>query len=114
MQLFAVADTEKRQIVAKLLKDMWTGGHFSICTVDQCLKILEMRPPDCYNQWRLMHCVNWTTMPPGMPERLMTSVIQEFTKINIGNLIETAICSVSENPAKLLLDTMEGEARAHS
>lgn len=97
------SDQDKRSIVSKLLKDMWTGHHFSICEVDKCLKILDLQRPVVYDEWSKMHCINWKDMPSGIPEKIMTSVIQELTKVNMNSLIDHAFRNSRHNGELLLL-----------
>lgn len=105
---FEITEDDKRVMVGKELKKMWAEGHFSICSVDRCLKIMGLRQPRCYEQWRSLHCVDWNDMPEGMPERLMASVIQELTKIGMNELIDAALSKKAEGQAQLVLDTMKG------
>lgn len=85
-----LSDADKRALVTRLLKDMWSSTHFNICTIDKCLSVLELQRPPCYGDWQKLHCIDWDKMPRGLPERIMGSVLQELTKLNIGSLIDMA------------------------
>jgi hypothetical protein len=59
-----VSDFEQ-QAVMVALKKMFTGTHFDICTVDNCLKITGAIPPrKDYDALHAIHCVHWADMPP--------------------------------------------------
>lgn len=85
-----LSDADKRALVSRILKDMWSHHCFSICDVDKCLEILELQRPACYGDWHKLHCVHWDKMPKGLPEKVMGSVLQELTKLNISSLIDMA------------------------
>lgn len=55
-------------------------GYFDICTVDVALKSLNRVPVATeYNALRVLHCVHWRDMPPGMPEVVMRRTLALFT-----------------------------------
>lgn len=50
--------------VDSALKKMTDGGHFSICTIDDIVKLLGVLPdPDSYATLRVLHCVSFRAMP---------------------------------------------------
>jgi len=68
LQIFA-AETALR----KMLKD----GHFSICTVDNILKMTNVVPnARAYQILRLLHCVNFSDMPPEV-QREMPDLLRD-------------------------------------
>lgn len=49
------------------LKKMMDGGHFSICTLDEVLKVTGGVPnSDDYRALRLLHCVDFKDFSPRM------------------------------------------------
>ena len=101
-----ITESDKRKIVGKLLKEMWGKSYFDISTVDKCFTIMGVRRPSCYDDWHKLHCVDWSKMPDDMPERLMGSILRELTKLNIGELIDAALCAEPAKQAQLVIDTM--------
>jgi hypothetical protein len=53
------------------LKHMLAGSHFSICTIDQILKVTGGVPnADDYETLRLLHCIHYQDMPPELLREL--------------------------------------------
>jgi hypothetical protein len=51
-------------IAKTALKKMESDGHFSICTIDNILKMSRGVPnSEAYTQLRVLHCVNFKDMP---------------------------------------------------
>lgn len=67
------------------LAKMMSGGHFSICTVDEILKVTGGVPTkEDYEALRLLHCVNFRDMSqalrmefPRLLERVLSSPSME-------------------------------------
>lgn len=58
-------DDQLKQLSAlAALNKMMLGTHFSICTLDDVIKVLGTRPDgQAYDILRPLHCVHWTDMP---------------------------------------------------
>lgn len=53
------------------LKKMVQGSHFSICTLDTIIKMMEVNPDrDAYNILHTLHCVDYNLMPPELLQAL--------------------------------------------
>lgn len=60
-------DFNKQAIMVSLRKMFRPDGCFSICDLEQCFKVAGIAPPRAeYDALRLLHCVYWHDMPPGM------------------------------------------------
>ncbi len=47
------------------LRKMFEGSHFSICTIDNILRVTRGVPDRAdYDTLRLLHCVDWREMSP--------------------------------------------------
>lgn len=54
-----------RDVIATALADMFRRGHFSICVIDNILKITGGVPDrKNYDLLRALHCVEFKDMPP--------------------------------------------------
>lgn len=55
--------------VLTALNKMMTGSHFSICTVDDAIKALNVVPDgQAYKILRPLHCMHWVDMPRELRE----------------------------------------------
>lgn len=73
-------DEFKRQTIILSLRDMFKGSHFSICTIDKCIKILGIVPPQSdMDTLSALHCINWSEMAPDFRERVMEKVLAIMT-----------------------------------
>lgn len=69
------------------LKDMFSKGHFSICVIDQILKMSRAVPKsEDYDALRLLHCINFRDMDdalraelPGLIQRVLSAPAIMFT-----------------------------------
>ena len=48
--------------VIDAINRMFKKGHFSICTVDDCMRVTGAVETSDYNAMRLYHCVNYSAM----------------------------------------------------
>lgn len=81
------ADQFTRQSVALSLRKMFEGGHFSICTVDQCLKTLGITPNKAqYDALSPLHCVHFSSMDPVFREEVMIRTMALFTDGSVFDL----------------------------
>lgn len=73
------------------LKKMVQGSHFSICTLDTIIKMMDVKPDrDAYSILHTLHCVDYNQMRPellqALPELIATvlrSPTFEASRINI-------------------------------
>lgn len=58
--------TDNQQLVAETaLRDMVRKGFFSICVIDEILRMTCTIPDgDSYRMLRMLHCMNFMDMPP--------------------------------------------------
>ncbi len=74
-----MANEFEQQAVMLALKKMFEGSHFSICTVDDCLKITGAIPPRKeYNALRALHCVDWADMAPDFRAAVFAKTLALF------------------------------------
>ena len=53
----------KLKIAEVSMRKMMTSSHFSICTIDNCCKMLNIHPDkEMYEMLRPLHCVDWSVM----------------------------------------------------
>lgn len=53
--------------------------HFSICTVDNCLRMLNIpADPEIYNTLRPLHCVDWADMDQELREAVIAMLASLF------------------------------------
>lgn len=74
----AINDDLKRSAVIVALNDMVKKGHFSICTIDSCARLLgiQVRGSEAYNLLNTMHCVDFAAMPANI-KQVMPELIRE-------------------------------------
>ena len=66
----------ERQSIIVALKRMFTGGYFSICVIDACIKIIGCIPPrDVYNALSVLHCVYWNDMTTSFREDVKKNIM---------------------------------------
>lgn len=53
------------EVIRTAVEEMFRKGHFSICTIDQCLKITGGVPDrKAYDMLHALHCVEFKSMSP--------------------------------------------------
>lgn len=84
------------------LRKMVKQGHFSICTVDEILKMTGGVPDArTYQVLRLLHCVNYSEMPDELREKLPELLKAVFS----GSAIDvTAILRREEAPKLAVIE----------
>jgi len=72
-----------RDAVAHSLFNMFqTDKHFSICTIDQCIKATGINiTRERYNVYHTQHCVNWRDMLPEFKEQLVAMILDDFKEV---------------------------------
>jgi hypothetical protein len=67
----------KAAVVRTALKEMFESHRFSICTVDDCLKILGLhRGGEVYNLLNALHCIHYNNMEPDVKKWCFTATLQ--------------------------------------
>jgi hypothetical protein len=70
----------EKQSVVVALKKMFTGGYFSICTIETCAKVIGCHiPSDIHNTLHALHCVNWSDMTPPFREEVKQKVLSALS-----------------------------------
>lgn len=68
------------EVARTAIDEMFRGGHFSICVIDNILKLTGGVPRgQDYDTLRLLHCVDFKRMPPNVRielPRLIQRVIE--------------------------------------
>lgn len=82
-------DTDFRKTAAATaLRSMFRDGHFCICTLDKCLKIMGVQQSPDYTTLSSLHCVKWADMPAGFPQEVMERTLKMvFEGGNVDELI---------------------------
>lgn len=71
--------TFERMALQTALKNLFDAGHFSICTIDNMLKVTRTVPNGrVYQSLRLLHCVDYKDMPPELLRELPNMVAEIF------------------------------------
>ena len=66
-------------VVAVSLKKMFEGSHFSICTVQDCLKAVKIiADGDTMEILQPLHCVDWAKMPPELRNEVFHRIMKMF------------------------------------
>lgn len=67
----------QKQAVMVAVKKMFYDRHFSVCTLDACIKVCGVTPnPQDYDVLRTLHCVDWADMPVGLRETTQIKILQ--------------------------------------
>ena len=73
-------DNFQKQAITIALREMFEGSHFSICTVDQCIKVAGVIPPAAdYAALSALHCVHWNKMPADFRQQVFVKTLELFT-----------------------------------
>ena len=87
-------DNFQKQTITIALREMFEGSHFSICTVDQCLKIANVVPPAKeHDALAALHCVHWSKMPADFRQQVFIKTLELFTHAGfpLEQIMEAAI-----------------------
>ena len=72
-------DSIQKQVMTVALKKMFTSSHFSICTIDNCLKLSGIIPDKkIYDTMRPLHCIDYKDMPDSVRNWLLDQVKEMF------------------------------------
>lgn len=78
-------DINKMRIGAvahSLQKMMQSDKHFSICTIDQCIKLTQIPIlKERYDIYHSQHCISWNEMLPEFRQVLIAMVLDDFRSI---------------------------------
>lgn len=82
-------DELTRIVIATAMRKMFSGGHFSICTVDECLKLagIAAAPARPYGLLRALHCVSFGEMPKEIVTKLPELMSECFNGLRIDYLM---------------------------
>lgn len=71
------------QAIAHSLQEMLQPNkHFSICTIDKCIKICKVHiSAERYNIYSSMHCVNWRDMTEDFRMSLTAMILDDFREV---------------------------------
>lgn len=99
---------ERAAIRLALLK-MFSGPHFSICTVRDCLKLAGLHPDaQALDALSVLHCVEWSAMLPPMRQAVADTVLALFATpgLDLGALDIPQLHAAPENKAVGFLKRM--------
>jgi len=85
----------EKMVITTALRKMFTGNHFSICTVDHCLKIAgAIAPKADYNALSALHCIEWSEMPPELRDYVFATTLNLFTHtgFQLDQLMQLGAC----------------------
>lgn len=72
-------DDFTKETVLIVLKNMFQGSYFSICTIDKCLEITgcipEKHEHDCL---ATLHCINWSEMGSAFRQEVLNRTLALF------------------------------------
>jgi len=72
-------DAFAKQSIVTSLKHMFAERHYNICAVDNCLKILGIKPPETeYRPLNALHCVHWGEMEPEFKQEVLIRTLRLF------------------------------------
>jgi len=80
-------DEFHRQAAITALRVMFEGSHFSICTVDKCMKLSGcIANPKDYQALHALHCVDFAEMTQELRQMVLAKTMQIFEnpKFDIG------------------------------
>ena len=88
MQNIDHLDETARLVIGTALRKMFESNRFSICTVDDCLKVAGViAPKQPYQLLHALHCVEWGAMPPELRKRVPGLVADCFNGLRIEDLL---------------------------
>ena len=74
-------DLTKKALMASLRKMFEPDGYCNVCTIDECLKVVNAVPnKEDYEALKLLHCVHWRDMAPEMRTEVFKTVIRMLTE----------------------------------
>lgn len=81
--VYPIEAGEDNIVFAKMAIDkMYQKGFFDVCTVDSCMKLMEVRMTSytskVYAKLRVIHCVHFQDMPEGVFDRLPNMISEIF------------------------------------
>ena len=69
-------DSFQMQAATIALKKMFEGKHFSICDLDNLIKLIGCIPnKKDYDALHCLHCVEWNDMPPDLRAGVLERVV---------------------------------------
>ncbi|HKV75748.1 MAG TPA: hypothetical protein VJN95_14600 [Gemmatimonadales bacterium] len=72
-------DFSRQAVTVAILRMFRPDGYLDICTIDQCLKVVNVIPPrEDYEALRVLHCVHWKEMPTVVREEAVRRIMALF------------------------------------
>jgi hypothetical protein len=85
----------EKEVLKTALKKMFKDGHFSICTIDKCLKLSNTIPDKkIYENMSALHCINYSDMSDGLRKWLFENTLLMFN----GNGFDLSVFDIMEQP----------------
>jgi len=98
-----LVDFQKKAVMVSL-KDMFKGPHFSICTIDNCCKILNIHPSSAiYNTLQAVHCVSWGDMDIEFKNEVFARTLEIFNtpSLDLSKVDVLELCPDSKTGKKV-------------
>lgn len=95
-------------IIETALRKMLADNHFSICTLDNIIKMTGVKPdPEAYKRLHVLHCVHFNAMPPTVIEalpdlirRVLNGPTLDIDSIFRGPALRGRVVDVAPEPVK--------------
>ena len=85
-------DYAKKKLANVALKEMFKpSGHFSICTIRECMEMLNIPPnKETMEMLNPMHCIRWGDMDEETRDIILLCVMELFNEkpFNVANVID--------------------------
>lgn len=84
-------DNFKKLALDTAIQKLFTADSFSICTLDEIIKVLKVVPNgEIYQQLRLLHCVSYRDMPNELKAELQQKVVACITDFRFNPALVSA------------------------
>ena len=85
----------EKEVIKTALKKMFKGGHFSICTIDNCLKVSgTIADKSIYLKMSALHCVNFGDMSEDLRKWLFENTVLLFNN----NGFDLSVFDIMQEP----------------
>lgn len=82
LQNFDINKMRIGAVAHSLQKMMQSDQHFSICSIDDCMRLAQITiPKERYDIYRSQHCISWNEMLPEFRQVLIAMVLNDFRSI---------------------------------
>ena len=83
----------EKEVLKTALRKMFKDGHFSICTIDKCLKLSNtIADKKIYESMSALHCVNYSDMSEDLRKWLFENTLLMFN----GNDFDLSVFDIME------------------